>query len=261
MQAAELEALNRVLNERLQSLQESPAPAAEEVHLVRQADVIMGAAIGCGGWGDRKFFGHKVAVKQPHPEIMHATTVERMKREASNMARVHPNLVSFLGANFDDGKLPMIVIELMETNLRVTYEKKALDRRQMISIFMDIGHALHYLCSLQEPLIHRYLSSPNVLLKSLPGSNTYTAQVSDFGSTNFERNAKTAGEGAIIYSAPEAFPSIDSTRSKENLKEGIRSQELLCGIHEDEQTKATSMAVSYYYHAIALYSYCFPIEE
>ena len=174
--------------------------------------------IDSGSWGTvhkGKFCESAVAVKQPHQWVMHTTTVERMKREARSMARVHhPNLVTFFGANFDDGKLPIIIIELMETNLRVTYEKKPLDRRQMIGIFMDVAHALHYLHSLREPLIHRDLSSPNVLLKSLPGSNTYTAKVSDFGSTNFERNAKTAGEGAIIYSAPEAFPSIDSRRSK-----------------------------------------------
>ena len=215
---ARLETQNTALNERLRSLQDSPAPAAEEVHLVRQTDVVVGAVIGHGGWGtvkDGEFLGRKVAVKQPHQEIMHATTVERMKREASSMARVHhPNLVAFLGANFDDGKLPIIVIELMETNLRVTYEKKPLDKHQMIGIFTDVAHALHYLHSLREPLIHRDLSSPNVLLKSLPGSKTYTAKVSDFGSANFVKTAKTIGEGAYIYSAPECFPSKDAAHPK-----------------------------------------------
>lgn len=43
------------------------------------------------------------------------------------------------------------------------------------------------------------------LLKSLP-SGQYIAKVSDLGSANLEKFAKTAAQGAIIYSAPEMFP-------------------------------------------------------
>ena len=145
---------------------------------------------------------------------MHESTVERMKREAKNMARVHhPNLVTFIGAVFDDGKLPIIVIELMEANLRGTYEKRSFNQHQMTSIFKDVAYALHYLHSLKEPLIHRDLSAPNVLLNSLPNER-FQAKVSDFGSSNLVESAKTAGEGAIIYSAPESFPVMDASEDQ-----------------------------------------------
>ena len=127
------------------------------------------------------------------------------------MARVHhPNFVTFIGANFDDGKLPFIVIEFMEANLRGTYEKRPLTRHQMISIFKDVAYALHYLHSLKEPLIHRDLSSPNILLNPLPGDR-FLAKVSDFGSSNLEKFAITAAEGAPIYSAPESFQVLDAS--------------------------------------------------
>ena len=208
------------MQEHVKSLQTSEGEVT--FYEIKRAEVVIQNVIDSGSWGTvnkGKFCMSAVAIKQPHQWIMHATTVERMKREASNMARVHhPNLVTFFGANFDDGKLPMIVLELMEGNLRKTYENKALDKWQIISIFTDVAHALHYLHSLRAPLIHRDLSSPNVLLKFLPRSNTYTAKVSDLGSTNFEKNARTAGEGAIIYSAPEAFPSLHSSSIKQTVK-------------------------------------------
>ncbi len=49
------------------------------------------------------------------------------------------------------------------------------------------------------------MSAPNVLLEALP-NNKWRAKLSDFGSANLARVARTAAEGAIIYAAPETFP-------------------------------------------------------
>ena len=51
----------------------------------------------------------------------------------------------------------------------------------------------------------RDVSAPNVLLKALP-NGMWRGKVSDFGFANLARFSVTAGEGAIIYTAPEAFP-------------------------------------------------------
>ena len=169
----------------------------------------MSAILGTGPWATVSagvYRECKVAIKQPHQSIMHETLVDRMKREASIMASMHhPNLVTFIGANFDHGKLPMIVMELMEANLRDTYDRTKLSKDQMVSIFMDVAYALQYLHEFREPIIHRDLSAPNVLLTSLPGDR-FVTKVGDFGSANFAKYANTPGEGAIIYSAPESFP-------------------------------------------------------
>ena len=37
-------------------------------------------------------------------------------------------------------------------------------------------------------------------------NNIWKAKISDFGSANLARLATTLGEGAIVYTAPEAFP-------------------------------------------------------
>ena len=181
----------------------------ERIMNVRRTDITIKEVIDGGAWGNVSagvYRGSEVAIKQPHQWIMHETTVDRMKREACNMARMHhPNLVTFIGGVFNDGKLPMILIEMMEANLRATYQRTNLAKDQMVSIFKDVAYALHYLHEFREPIIHRDLSAPNVLLKSLPGDR-YVAKVSDFGSSNIAKLANTVAEGAIIYSAPESLP-------------------------------------------------------
>ena len=44
------------------------------------------------------------------------------------------------------------------------------------------------------------------MLLEAVSNNGWKAKLSDFGSANLVRYATTPGEGAIIYTAPEAFP-------------------------------------------------------
>ena len=131
------------------------------------------------------------------------------------MAQVrHPNLVQFIAAMFDDkvqslDEPPMIILELLDMNLRTAYEQDVVGESK-IPIFQDVAYGLHYLHEHQDPIIHRDISSPNVLLEALP-QGAWKAKVSDFGSANLEKRSKTAAEGAIIYSAPETFPHTDLT--------------------------------------------------
>ena len=89
------------------------------------------------------------------------------------MAQVrHPNLVRFIAAVFDDevqrlNEPPMIVLELLDMNLRTAYERDVVGASQ-VPIFRDVAYGLHYLHEHQDPIIHRDISSPNVLLEALP---------------------------------------------------------------------------------------------
>ena len=167
-----------------------------------------------------KYRGYQVAIKEPHPLILDESTIDSLRREVGCMATVHhPNLVTFIGAVFDDQPIPMIILELMDMNLRSKYNEVSLSKSQTLKIFQDIAYALHYLHEFREPIIHRDLSAPNVLLKSLPHGQ-YIAKVSDFGSANLVKLSKTSAPGAIIYSAPEMFPSSVATvqRKKQTVK-------------------------------------------
>ncbi len=201
-----------ILRERLSQLQDDPGLKLQPYMTLERNSVTTLDEIDRGGWGvvsKGKVHGNSVAIKQPHQRILRQSLIDRMKREVSCMARVHhPNIVTFIGAVFDDNPVPMIITELMDMNLRSAYKKIAFTKDQMMDIFQDIAYALHYLHELK--IIHRDLSAPNVLLNSFPrAQRRYVAKVTDFGSANLEKNAQTYGEGALIYSAPEMFPPTD----------------------------------------------------
>ena len=175
--------------------------------------------IGRGGWGvvySATFRGERVAIKEPHRLVVFdvAGSIDMIKREISIMAHIqHPNLVRFIGAvvdkHVDDREdAPIIILELLDMNLRAACTEVSLNKNTMLSIFCDVAYALHYLHEQREPIIHRDISAPNVLLKKLPNSS-YRAKVSDFGSANLMDQSKTAGAGAYVYSAPEMFPQQD----------------------------------------------------
>ena len=174
--------------------------------------------LGNGAWGvvySAKFKGEQVAIKYAHRELLSIqSTVEMVKREISILAHIHhPNMVRFIGAVLDHDveskrDVPIIVLELLDMNLRTAYANENLSQATMASIFCDVAYALHYLHEQTTPIIHRDVSAPNILLKKLP-NHFYRAKVSDFGSANLARQSTTAGAGAIIYTAPEMFPQED----------------------------------------------------
>ena len=164
--------------------------------------------LGRGAWGyvaKAIFRGTSVAVKRVYPEILQLTTLERIRREIRTMAQIrHPNLVLFIAAVLNEQTGPMIVTELMDTSLRSAYQANRIGANKR-KIFRDVSSALVYLHGQRESIIHRDVSSANVLLVSQP-KDSWLAKLSDFGSANLARYATTPGEGAILYTAPEAYP-------------------------------------------------------
>ena len=62
------------------------------------------------------------------------------------------------------------------------------------------------------PLIHRDVSSANVLLEPQP-NDRWKAKVSDYGSVNLLENLRTVGPGNPVYAAPEAsIPPLQSPK-------------------------------------------------
>ncbi len=173
--------------------------------------VITGRRIGKGGWGEVLEGTVRVAIKRLHEEIAIPIHIEKMEREMRLLAEVrHPNLVQFIGAIFDEQNQanrspPLIVTELLDINLRQAYETNQLVPLNRLSIFIDIALALDYLHKRYDPIIHRDVSAPNVLLQRMP-NHQWKGKVSDLGSANFVQHARTMGEGAIVYSPPEVIP-------------------------------------------------------
>ena len=200
----------------------APCPVNIDAWNVSRTDVRISREIGRGGWGvvmQGTYSDKTVAVKLPHQDLLNERLLERLKRETRLMIQVqHPNLIRIIAAVFDEAANrlrlpPMIITELLDINLRSCYQQERLQDSNRMQIFLDVAYGLHYLHDRQEPIIHRDVSAPNVLLKAL-SNGMWRAKVSDFGSANLARLSVTAGDGAIIYSPPEVFPQTDPNKPR-----------------------------------------------
>ena len=175
--------------------------------------------LGSGAYGTvhiGEYHGQKVAVKLMHQSIMSDHWKKMMEREIDVMSKIrHPNLVAFYAAVFDHPSgSPMIVIELMDMSLRHAYQNKLLTSvGEKLVIMRDAAAGLNYLHCLPDPIIHRDISSANVLLEE-KGPGRWKTKISDFGSAKLAKKARTIAPGAVVYSAPEAFQSITETSQK-----------------------------------------------
>ena len=170
-----------------------------------------GQVLGKGGWGSvivGSFRGKKVAIKELHSSIRSPYYDELLRREISLMAKVrHPNLLLFIAAVLDmpNRSDSIIITELLDTDLRKAYQNNQLaNNRVRLFILRDVAAALNYLHLQHEPIIHRDVSSANVLLQALP-DNWWRGKLSDFGSANIVQYASTPGPGNRQYMAPEVF--------------------------------------------------------
>ena len=184
--------------------------------VVTKGDITMTQEVlGKGGWGEvrvAKFRGLRVAAKCLHNIILSDYNIHLFTREMEMAARIrHPNLLQFIGATREGS--PIILSELMPTSLRNQLEKAPLPRTHILCISVGVAAALNYLHLWRpSPIIHRDVSSPNVLLEpSADGS--WKAKLSDYGSANLVQQISTrsVAPGNPVYSAPEAkFPEDHS---------------------------------------------------
>ena len=179
----------------------------EEVELTEEV-------VGRGGWGVvkvGKFRGLRVAAKFLYDVIVSDYNRQQFTREMTIAAKIrHPNMLLFIGATREGEAV--ILTELMPTSLRRELERRVLPREQITSIAQNVACALRYLHQWRpSPIIHRDISSANVLLEPLP--NGWRAKVSDYGSANFMNAVATVAPGSPVYAAPEAcYPDQHSPK-------------------------------------------------
>ena len=206
---------------------------------------ITSVCLGKGSWGEVKvgFYQHtKVAVKQIYDIIISDHNKGLFKREMQIASRIrHPHLVLFIGA-VTTGTLT-IVTELMETSLRKQLELGRISDEHILPISRDVACALNYLHSLPEPIIHRDVSSANVLLNSKPGGG-WMAKLGDFGSANFQIIIGTIGPGAPLYSAPESANPQYQGPKMDVYSYGVLLLEVCNGMPHPQDLEGVRLSVS-----------------
>ena len=225
----EIQAKNRELQEKNRELQGKDREMQEKERELRQSQdavrryqqqddhwvinkdevILTETELGRGSYAVVKFGtfrGLRVAVKSLHTIIISNYNRGLFSREMSIASRVrHPNLVQFIGATKVGN--PLILTELMSTSLYKELQEKELTRQQILSIAQDVALGLNYLHLFKpQPIIHRDVSSPNVLLKPSTGPAGYEAKVADYGTAKLQQGNSTGTvmPGNPAYAAPEA---------------------------------------------------------
>ena len=181
---------------------------SDDVHLTDEE-------IGRGGWAVVKvahFRGLRVAAKCLHEDLVYPYHRNIFQREMSFAAKLrHPNLLQFIGATVEPAMI--ILTEVMPTSLRALVNRTRLTNKQIVSIALDVARTLNYLHLMRpHPILHRDLSSTNVLLEPTP-EDGWRAKVSDYGTANFSQYLRTENPGSPVYSAPEARnPDLQSAK-------------------------------------------------
>ena len=208
-QIEQLEAQLREAQRAAEGLQGDMLAQGEEVfwRVERREIHLSQRELGRGGWAEVKvaeFRGLQVAAKCLHSIIISEHNRQLFQREMNIAARLrHPHLVQFIGATLEGE--PVILTELMSTSLRDVLGRGGLREAQITTIGRHVALALNYMHQITpDPILHRDVSSANVLLNPAAPERAWVAKLSDYGSANFTRLVSTAGPGNPSYAAPEA---------------------------------------------------------
>lgn len=212
-----------------------PDRTKKEHHWVVSADEIKmtDEKLGKGAFGTvcvAEFRGLRVAVKLLHKLIQSESVYYQdiFSREMDIASKLrHPNLLQFIGATVEG--TPIIITELMPTSLYQVIRGHPIERSEILSIGRDVACAMNYLHLWKpDPILHRDVSSPNVLLDYAVPSG-WKAKLGDFGSANLQSHTHTDSPGNPFYAAPEARHPDDHSPAMDVYSFGILMTEMtLC---------------------------------
>ena len=157
------------------------------------------------------------AFKQIAPEKEHRLPFKRFEKECEVLQNLrHPNVIQYLGVYQDPvTKLPVLLMELMDGNLThyLTNSSQKLPFHLQVDFSHDIALALSFLHG--NKVVHRDLSSNNVLLIS-----NIRAKVTDFGMAMLHLGEKatqfsyTMCPGTEVYMPPETLEAKPAYKEK-----------------------------------------------
>jgi len=179
-----------------------------------------GVSLGNGAYGkvsEVDFDGKLCAAKEIHSLLLElADTTEAAAIRDSFLRECylwstlrHPNVVSFLGIYYPssdaESGLPILVMEKMQESVTSLVEKhSSIPLSIKLSILHDVSLGLRYLHAYNPPVIHRDLSSNNILV-----SSHLEAKVTDLGVAKaiMDQNSKTLTKtpGTAVFMPPEAL--------------------------------------------------------
>ena len=135
-------------------------------------------------------------------------------RECEQSSRLrHPNIVCFFGIYHPLGaRVPSLVMERLHCSLTSLLEENpVVSIGTKLSIIKDVALGLRYLHTRNPPIIHRDLSSNNVLL-----SKGMEGKIGDLGTTRLvdprRQSRMTKAPGTVDFMPPEALEDVTNIR-------------------------------------------------
>ena len=180
--------------------------------------------IGQGAYGKVFIVKHNqtiLAAKKIHSRLIDDVSDEEKKVVKKDFIREclccdsiqHPNIVQFVGVCYlpsaADSSFPVMVMERMSSSLTsfLEHNKSKIIFQKQVSILHDVSTGLSFLHSHKPKILHRDLSSNNVLL-----TNQLVAKIGDLGvakvvrSDNRQTKSKlTKAPGTVDFMPPEAL--------------------------------------------------------
>lgn len=178
---------------------------------------LTGRQLGVGSFGivdEIKYGGTICAGKKLHENLMDyrdegvQQLIHKFVSECQLMSELrHPNIVQFLGLSFlKYHRHPILVMERLDISLDALLEgDHSLTLKTRYKILLDVAKGLEYLHNREIPVIHRDLTTRNVLLNRM----TMHAKIGDMGNALLVEQKKltrtlSRNPGTTVYMPPEA---------------------------------------------------------
>lgn len=180
--------------------------------------------LGSGAYGrvfTVEYRGVVCAAKEIHSILIENVTpvekraiIDKFVRECHHCSTInHPNIVHFLGVYYASkrSELPIMVMELMDTNLTSFVEdnQSKILMSAKLSILYDVSLGLSYLHARTPVVVHRDLSSNNVMLST---RGQLVAKIGDLGvakaipaDSEQTRSVLTIAPGTVDFMPPESL--------------------------------------------------------
>ena len=164
---------------------------------------------------EAKWKGITVAVKEIHS--ISELELKTEKCEQSSQL-CHPNIVRFFGIyNPPGARMPSLVMERLHCSLTNLLEQDPLlPIETKLSIIYDVAQGLRYLHTRTPIIIHRDLSSNNVLI-----SKRMKGKISDLGTAclmdSTRQSQMTKAPGTVDFMPPEALAASGSVKYEREL--------------------------------------------
>ena len=133
-------------------------------------------------------------------------------RECEQSSRLrHPNIVRFFGIYYPPGaRVPSLVMERLHCSLnRLLEENPVVPIGTKLSVIKDVALGLRYLHTRNPSIIHRDLSSNNVLL-----SKGMEGKIGDLGTARLvdprRQSRMTIAPGTVDFMPPEALENVEN---------------------------------------------------